>query len=220
MVKLTATGKEKISKAIQKAESKTSGELAVVIAKKSYDYAIYELTFAVVCGLVTFLICMVEYNPIDEYIKSNFWIESSVITPAVIGFGSFLVIGIMYLVANLPFIDRLIVPNKIQEEKVKEKAQLSFLKQGVHITKDRTGVLIFISNLERRVEILADSGIAKIYSNDSWDKQLDKIITGITCGDFVTELCLVIEEIGTVLKDNFPIQKDDINEISDDVKEI
>jgi len=220
MAKLSKTEKDLIAQAVAKAEKNTSGEIAVVVAKQSCDYAIYELTFAVIIGLLSMILALMNFSQIDTFIKNMYWSNSQILTTSIIGLGTFVIIIIFYFLANISVIDRLIIPKSVKEEKVKEKAQLSFMEYGVSNTRDRTGVLIFISNLERRVLIIADKGIADIYPNTSWQKQVDRIIDGIKYNNFAPELEHVIVEIGNVLSKNFPIKDDNTNELPNHVREI
>lgn len=220
MASLSKKEKDLIAQSVANAEKNTSGEIAVVVAKQSSEYAIYELTFAVIIGLLSMVLSLIFFPQIDTFIKNMFWSNSPILTTSIIGLGAFVVIIIFYFLANIPFVDRLIIPKSVKEQKVKEKAQLCFVEYGVSKTRDRTGVLIFVSNLEKKVLILADTGIAQVYSNQSWQKQVDRIITGIRTNNFATELREVITEIGQVLSQNFPIKSDDTNELSDHVREI
>lgn len=220
MARLSKTEKDLIAQAVSKAEKNTSGEIAVVVAKQSSDYAVYELTFAVIVGLIFMILSLIFYSKLDNFIMNKFWSESDLITTSIIGLGTFVIIAIFYFLANIPFVDRLIIPKSVKNDKAKEKAQLSFLEYGVSKTRDRTGVLIFISNLEKKVFILADTGIAKVYPNTSWQKQVDTIINGIRSNNFGAELVKVILEIGNVLTNNFPIKDDDTNELANHVREI
>lgn len=220
MIKLTAQGKEQVSKAVAKAEESTSGEIAVVVAKQSCDYAVYELTFAVIVGLIFMILGLIFYSEIDSIIMNMIWSSSKIVTTSVIGLGTFIIIILFYVLANIPFIDRLIIPKSIKDEKVREKAQLSFMNYEVGKTRDRTGILIFISKLERRVEILADVGISAVYPHDSWQKQVDRIISGIKNKQFADELEKVILDLGQVLAKNFPIKDDNTNELPNKIREI
>ncbi len=220
MAFLTKEESSKVSEAIKQAESKTSGEIAVVIAKQSSDYAVYELTIALVIGVVSLVAGLVYYNEIESCLSNMFWESSARLTASVIGLGAFVLITILYFLFNIPFLDRLIVPKKVMTEKVKQHSEYNFLINGVHKTRDRTGVLIYISRLEKQVRILADTGIAEIYPNSSWQKQVDRIVQGIKNDKLGEDLSQVILTIGEVLTTNFPIKDDDTNELSDSVKEI
>ncbi|MBI9032202.1 hypothetical protein JEZ13_09415 [bacterium] len=220
MAKLSKKEKDIIAQAVTKAEKNTSGEIAVVVAKQSCDYAIYELTFAVIIGLLAMILALLNFSHLDTFIKNMFWSNSQILTTSIIGLGTFVIIIIFYFLANISVVDRLIIPKSVKEEKVKEKAELSFMEYGISNTRDRTGVLIFISNLEKRVLIIADKGIAEVYPHSSWQKQVDRIITGIKSNKFASELEKVIIEVGTVLSQNFPIKEDNTNELPNHVREI
>ena len=91
------------------------------------------------------------------------------------------------------------------------------MESGVYNTKDRTGVLIFISALEHRVELLADKGINEKIPQEKWDSILNHIIDGITSGQLVKHLSESISECGKLLAEHYPIQPEDVNELKDDI---
>lgn len=208
---------EEINKAVKEAESKTSGEIATAFIKESDNYAIYELIFALICGFVYFTVMMFFTTPIENLIKSRFWDYSTDHLLIFFGFSTFLVISIFYLLANFSFIDRLIVPKRVMKQKVNERAVRHFMESGVYNTKDRTGILIFISYLERRVELLADRGISEKIPREKWDDIVTHITTGIKENRIVEHLSQAIRECGDLLAGHFPIQPDDVNEIKDDI---
>ena len=146
-----------------------------------------------------------------------FWEYSSHYLLMFYGFSTFLVMAIVYLLANIPFIDRLIVPKSVMRQKVNQRAERHFLESGVYDTKDRTGILIFISYLERRVELLADKGISEKIPQEKWDAIVGHIIDGIKSNQLVKHLSGSIRECGNLLAEQFPIQPDDENELKDDI---
>jgi putative membrane protein len=217
-IKFSNEEKEKIKASVKEAESKTSGEIATGFIKESDNYAVYELTFAVFIGLVYFIVITFFANSIEETIKRMFWEYSSHYLLMFYGFSTFLVIAVVYLLANIPFIDRLIVPKSVMQKKVNQRAVRHFLESGVYSTKDRTGILIFISYLERRVELLADKGISEKVPREKWDAVVGHIIDGIKSNQLVKHLSESIRECGNLLAEQFPIQPDDVNELKDDIR--
>ncbi len=217
-VKLNKESLKKISEAVRKAESKTSGEIATAVIKESYDYAIYELIFAVITGFIYLLIIMMFYNPITAWLQSIFWDYSPFYLLMFFGFSTFIVITIFYFLGNLPFLDRIIVSKKIRNKKVKERAIRHFMESGVANTRDRTGILIFVSLLEKRVELIADSGINRKIDQIQWQHIVDNIIIGINEKKFVENLVDSITECGEILKKHFPIKEDDTNELKNDIE--
>ncbi|MDP8269690.1 MAG: TPM domain-containing protein [Candidatus Tenebribacter davisii] len=215
--KLSKEDMKQISSAVNKAESKTSGEIATAMIKESYNYAIYELIFAVIIGFIYFVAMMFFAGSIDQWLQGKFWDYSVHYLIMFYGFSTFIVIALFYFFGNISSIDRLIVPKRIRLQKVQERATRYFMESGVFNTKDRTGILIFISIMERRVELLADSGINAMISKDKWQDIVNNIIKGIKENDITTHLTRSIDECGNLLAEHFPIQADDKNELTDDI---
>lgn len=215
--KLTEEQLKKIKDSVKKAESKSSGEIVTAFIRESDSYAVYELLFSVISAFVIFTISLFYFTEINSFFSSMFWdytISNSVMC---FGFSAFLLIFIIYFLANLPFLDRIIVPSKVMKEKVKNRALKYFLESGVYETRDRTGILIFISILERKVELIADSGIASKIEQKSWDEIVNLIVEGIKSGNWVDNLAISIEKCGDLLEEHFPIAEDDENELHDGI---
>jgi len=216
--KLIKDDLKKISSAVRNAEGKTSGEIATAMIKESYDYAIYELIFAVIIGFLYFVIMMFFVGNIEQLLQEKFWDYSVHYLVMFYGFSTFIVITIFYFIGNISSIDRLIVPKKLRNRKVQERATRYFMESGVYNTKDRTGILIFISIMEQRVELLADSGINELISPEKWQNIVDNIIKGIRQKEIADHLVESISECGNLLAEHFPIQTDDKNELTDDIE--
>ncbi|RLD56934.1 MAG: TPM domain-containing protein [Bacteroidetes bacterium] len=156
-------------------------------------------------------------NRIEIIMQHKFWDYSSAYLISFYGFSTFIVISIFYFLANIRFIDRLIIPKKIRNKKVKERAIRHFMESGAYNTKERSGILIFISFLERRVELLADIGISKKIPQEKWDSIVQYIVNGIKENKISEHLSKAIEDCGKLLAIHFPIQPDDVNELKDDI---
>ena len=210
---------EKIKHAVEKVEKKTSGEVVTAFIRESSDYAVHELLFSVLIGLLYFTILSFFLPAVYDFISKMLWTDEKVMYYTVLfyGFSSFFVISFCYLLFNIPFFDRLIVSKKVMSKKVHERAVRHFFESGVRNTKDRTGILIFISFLERRVELLADSGISGKIENSRWQAIVDHIIKGIHSKQMTDYIVTAIEQCGDLLAEHFPIQANDVNELSDDI---
>jgi len=208
---------EKIKGAVREAESKTAGEIATAFIKESDSYAVYELMFSVICGFVYFVVLMFFSAGIEETIRGMFWDYSTDHLLIFYGLSTFLVIFIFYFLANIPVLDRLIVPKSVMRRRVNQRAVCYFMESGVYDTKDRTGILIFISGLEHRVELLADKGIGEKIPREKWDDIVAHIIEGIKSGRMVGHLTESIAQCGELLAEHYPIQPDDVNELKDDI---
>ncbi len=217
-IKLNDAEFKRIDLAVKEAESKTSGEIATAMIKESYDYASSELLFSIIGGFIYFVVMLFFIGDIQGWLQSILWDYSINHLVLFYGVSTFVIIGLLYIISNSDFIDRLIVPKSVMKEKVHHRAVRHFVESGVSRTKDRTGILIFISLLEHRVEILADSGINQHIKPEKWQGLVDKIIIGIKKGDVVDNLVETIGECGNMLVEYFPIQPDDVNELSDKIE--
>jgi len=205
----------RIENAVKDAESKTAGEIATAFIKESDDYAVYELLFSMLGGFIYFTVIAFFADSVEHIIRGMSWDYSAQYLVVFYGFSTFLVTALLYLAANLPFIDRLVVPKKVMWAKVNQRAVRQFMEYGVYNTRDRTGILIFISALERRVELLADTGISEKIPQQKWNAIVGNIIDGFKIGRLTDHIVESIHRCGELLAEHYPIQPDDVNELKD-----
>jgi len=109
----------------------------------------------------------------------------------------------------------LVAPNPLFAERVHRAASLAFLDSGLVETRDRTGILIFVSLLERRVQVLADRGIHLRVPDGTWDGVVERVVAGIRSGRADQGLIDGIRLCGEILARHFPPRPDDANELPD-----
>ncbi|MCK5913191.1 MAG: TPM domain-containing protein [Desulfuromusa sp.] len=190
---------EKIEAAVKAAEEKTSGEIVPMVVESSHEYPRAELIGGGTLALALGLIISWAFGG-----ESIWWF----LPIFIVAFFVF-----QQLIRNLPDIKRkLIHPDELTAE-VKEKALVSFIEQGLHETRDRTGILILISLFEHRVQVLADSGINEKVPEHTWEEIVDTIIAGLKSGDACTATCQAIERCGELLQEHFPRKHDDTDEL-------
>jgi len=103
------------------------------------------------------------------------------------------------------------------KEDVMQKSKKVFEKLKMHQTELRNGVLIFLAVEDRKFAILGDKGINNLVPSDFWDNVKELMLTEFKKEEFTVGLCQGIEMIGEKLKENFPYQKDDTNELTNDI---
>jgi putative membrane protein len=89
------------------------------------------------------------------------------------------------------------------------------MRNGVANTHDRTGVLIYVSLRERRVQIIADTAIHAKVGTAFWDAEVKKIAEGIRAGRAAEGLASAILSIGERLAVHFPKHEGSQNELPD-----
>ena len=122
-----------------------------------------------------------------------------------------------HLIATYSSILRLALIGREIDEEVQQKAYESFMQLNLHRTKDRTGILIFVSMLEHRIMVLADSGINDVAPENYWQDVVGVLSARIRSGDLVSGLCEAITLCGELLEEKFPIAADDQNELKNTV---
>ncbi len=195
----TTEEQSRIEAAVQLAESKTSGEIVPMVVDASYDYPRAEILGA---GLLSLALAVnLSWAFFNESLWHFLWMFA-------LGYLPF-----KLLIRALPALKRrLIRPDEIDEE-LSEKAAIAFLEQGLHHTRDETGILIMLSLFERRVYVLADRGINDVVAPDLWDGVVATITDGIHADDACAALCTAIADCGKQLEEHFPIKHDDTNEL-------
>jgi uncharacterized membrane protein len=90
-----------------------------------------------------------------------------------------------------------------------------FLKMDA--TQLRNGVLIFIAVESKKFAILGDEGMNKLVPENFWEAEKELVFLHFKKGEFCKGLELAILEVGKKLKEFFPYQSDDTNELSNEI---
>lgn len=101
--------------------------------------------------------------------------------------------------------------------KVLDRAAYVFEQLGMHKTKLRNGVLFYLAVEDKKFAILGDAGINAVVADNFWDEIKKMMLGHFGKGEFAEGLAGGIVMAGKQLKANFPYQKDDINELPDDI---
>ena len=111
---------------------------------------------------------------------------------------------------------RVHVDNHCREE-VMDRAAWWFGKLEMQKTEQRNGVLFYLAVKDHKFAILGDAGINAVTPEDFWDHIKEKMLASFNEGNFATGLTDGILMAGEQLKEHFPYQDDDVNELSDDI---
>ena len=100
---------------------------------------------------------------------------------------------------------------------VMDEAKKIFLKLGMHRTRHRSAVLIFIALDPRRFAILGDSGIHEKTGASFWSETRDRMTAHFLNGRIKAGILTGIESAGHKLREHFPCEADDKDELSNRV---
>ena len=200
---LTAEERLAVEKAVREAETSTSGEIVVMAVAESSNYPSAILAASGAIALVLALGGALLYG------SENMWLF-------LVLFALFF-IGANEAVKRFPMLKRSFVNRREIAEEVEEAAIHSFYHRKVHETRDRTGILIYISLYEHSVRVLADAGIDAKVGKQTWQGVVDTITKGIRDGRQGEAIREAVGICGKLLSEHFPRKSDDRNELSDAV---
>lgn len=97
------------------------------------------------------------------------------------------------------------------------EAKRTFKRLGMHRTKEKNGVLIFVAPDSHRFAIVGDAGIHAGVGADFWEAERDGMAAYFAKGEFTEGLVATVRRVGERLKKHFPAERGDRNELSDEV---
>lgn len=97
----------------------------------------------------------------------------------------------------------------------RQRATNLFASLGVWDTEENSGVLIYVQLVDRRVEILADRGIAARVAQGEWDALCRSMEAAFKAGDYRGGALAAIQRAGELLARHFPNDGGNPNELSD-----
>lgn len=98
-----------------------------------------------------------------------------------------------------------------------DRAANVFKSIGMDKTTSHNGVLFYVAIENRSFAIIGDSGINAVVPVDFWESTKKLMINHFREGRFSEGLVAGIEKAGEQLKEHFPYQRDDVNELNDDI---
>ena len=211
---------ERIARAVVAAEEKSGGEIVTAVIAESDDYGFRELFFAVIAGFMILNLVTFFLPSIETLLSARSWGAQSGILPFLPGMAGLLAGGAAYFLAQIPAVDRLIIPGAVMAEAVRRRANRHFMESGAYDTLDQTGVLIFISILERRVELIADRGINARVGAETWNEIVASLSAGISRGELADPMVMAVEKCGDILAGHIERRQHDTNELDDSPEEL
>ena len=205
----TDAEQERIRQAVRQAELVTKGEIVPMIVSASARYREAGYRTGLMLALLSLALLLtieIYWLPWGWHAGNAGWLLLAVVASYGLGQG----------LGRAPMVIRLVTSRERLAHKVALRAEQAFYKHGLHHTRGRTGVLIFVSLLERRVQVLADKGMNDHVPAGTWDALVSGIIEGIKTGQATDAICAAIAKCGVLLAQVSPAGSgDNPNELSD-----
>jgi putative membrane protein len=199
---LSEADAREVEAAVARVESESAAEVVVAVVPQSQDYwqgrMLLTIGWALAAGLA-----FLRFEPWREPMLA-------LLIELVVG-------GAVFALSGLPALRRSLVSEAAASRAVSARAFQLFAERGLYATRGRTALLIFVSELERRVVLLGDHGIHTELGQRGWDEQVKLLLGHIRSGDAKRGLLAVLEELAPHLAAVAPRVADDVNELPDAV---
>ena len=190
MALLTEHEQRQVAEAIARVEKTTDAELVTVLAARADDYAYIPLLWASLIALVV--------PGVVHYL-------SGYLTMYTLLLAQWATFILLCLVFRLPKVTTRLIPRSVRHWRASNLARRQFLEQNLHHTVGSTGVLIFVSEAERYVEILVDDGIYRQLDDSSWDAIVQAFTQQVKQGQTLAGFIACVEACGELLKVHVPV---------------
>lgn len=204
-----------INRAVQQAESFTSAEIIPVVAVSSGRYDRSEDIAGLWLALLGLVVVWVGFAntavvPDSWAQPSPYWELVAYLVTVVVGF----LLGTM-LVGRSHVIQRLFTPAAHLRQEVQSRARAVFFDQRVHHTAGSTGVLVFVSLMERMAVVLTDQQVLERIGQAQIDAWCEELTQRLHAGPLSSAVCETVHSIGQTLAQSLPRTADDVNELPD-----
>jgi putative membrane protein len=197
--------RQKVTLAIKKAELLTSGEIVVIAARQSDDYVHVPIHIAsgIALAMPFILPLLARFFPWTSV--PLFWVF---VTQLV----TFIIVALVLSQQPLRY---WVTPKKLMRKYAHRNAAAQFLAVNTHGTQGRTGVLIYVSLLERYCEVIGDTAIASKVNQATWQSIVDEMLPQLRDGELTEALVHAVERCGRELAKHFPPGAVNPNELPD-----
>lgn len=179
-----------VSEAIAAVERNTDAELVTVLARQADSYHYIPALWAAAIALLA--PAALALTPLWLSLWDVLLLQ-------------WLIFVVAICVLRIPSIMFRLIPKSIRVWRAGNLARRQFLEQNLHHTRGQTGVLIFVSEAEHYVEIIADRGIDQHVSAEQWRAIVDAFTQSVRRGDILQGFVHCIESCGVLLQNHVPV---------------
>lgn len=199
MALLNDSEQRQVRDAIRRVESETDAELVTVLAPRADDYTYIPVLWAGLAALVV----PGAVNWFPGWLDARGLLLAQWIT--------FIALALAF---RLPRVTTHLIPRSVRFWRASNLARRQFLEQNLHHTEGGTGMLIFVSEAERYVEILVDRGISSRLGDETWEAIVEAFTKRVREGRTLDGFLECIEACGRHLKASVPATRER-NELPD-----
>jgi putative membrane protein len=199
-MELTEADKAILREAVKAVEARSRAEVVLCVRPRSavYDRGPLLLGAAVAWVFLGFQLLSPWEFPLDAIL----------LEPPIVG------AGVAFLGAAVPWLERRLASRKRRRAAVEQAARATFQERGVGLTRERTGVLVYVSLLEREAIIVADKCVTDVVPPETWSDSVARIEAAVREGR-AAALAEAVRALGEPLSVELPPRADDVDELPD-----
>ncbi|NBB87295.1 MAG: hypothetical protein GVY12_13890 [Bacteroidetes bacterium] len=186
--------RRRIAAAIEAAETGHTGEVVPYVVRRSAPYAAVPWRGGALGLVLAGMLIGLTRRALPEAFP--FLAQDGLAFLLVIGAAA----AVALLSSALAPVTRWLIPKDHINRAVGQRAKVAFVEEEVFATRGRTGILLFVSLLEHRIEVLADAGIYAHVANEAWQAVADHIRSGMESDSLTEGLIAGIAACGKILQ--------------------
>ena len=191
---------DNLAQCVKEIEKSTDAELVIIVRARSGSYAHADYLFGFLVSLV--VLVFVLFSPIEFH---QIWVPIDAVLAFVAG---------ALISSRSNFLRRLFSSKKYRLKVTRTAAAAMFYEAGIANTNAEMGVLIYLSLLERKLELIADRGVLRKVPSQEWNRELSEL-QHIGHVPEPKSFMNAIREFGTLLGSHVPATGENPNELPD-----
>jgi len=194
-----ADTRKRVSAAIAAIEEHTAAEVVVTVRRRSGHYRQADLHAGIACAFLALLVLLFAESEFETA-----WMPAEVVGAFVFG---------VFVASGIPSIRRRLTSRRWMRENARTAARAAFYDLGVARTRGRTGLLVYVSMFERRVEVVPDIGVKPAELGTEWAAALERMEQAVRGRPDVDRFLAALGALAAPLARALPAQPDDLDEL-------
>jgi putative membrane protein len=179
--------------------------VVVAVRARSGSYLHADLTAGILAGLLVLAVLLFSHW--------EFGLVWFVLDPLLAG----LLFG--WICSKTPGLRRALTGPADRRRQVETAARALFVEKRVHGTAGRTGMLFYVSVLEREAVIVADVGLEALAATESWQATAAAIEEAVRRREDGIQVAARLRTLAPLLAPALPCATDDVDELANEVCE-
>jgi putative membrane protein len=200
---LTSESKTALSEAVRAVESCSSAELVVAVRPRSGSYLYADLIFGILTGLAALAILLYSRWEFELV----WFLVDPVLVAALAGFAA----------SRSDVLRRVFTRPATRRLRVETAARSTFVERRIHGTMGRTGILLYVSVLEREAAFVVDVGVEALAATDAWRTAVREIEEAVRHGADGTVVAARLRDLAALLSPALERGHEDVDELPNEV---